>query len=91
MKLVQDTDFPDPIRDTPELRAAFRAVLAELSKEYPPDDSMLAAAGLAYSAVECRDRALMRNDFDPVFIAHWASDTGVPNEKIMATYLLLFT
>lgn len=90
--MKSSSEFPKPIRDTPELREAFLAVLEMLFAEYPPMDFHGSNGSIMMGEV-AREGALrrLRHGYNVQVVAHWASDCGVPNDLIHAQYVLLFT
>lgn len=99
MPTVNLDDIPAPVGHvTIEHSKAFRQVLEHLFATYPPDDTFLAST-MVYGrsggqpAEFCRAKAVTltygtRDDVRSA--AHWACDTGVPNEEILSAYMLIF-
>lgn len=101
MPTINIDDIPAPVGDvTIEHPKAFRQVLEHLFKIYPPDDNLV---GLALPTTAppnerkpaefCRAKAVTltfgtRDNIRSA--AHWACDTGVPNEEILSAYMLIF-
>lgn len=97
--MINIDDIPAPVGDvTIEHANAFRQVLEHLFATYPPDDTLLAFTTV-YGRSEgkpaefCRAKAVTltfgtRDDVRSA--AHWACDTGVPNEEILSAYMLIF-
>lgn len=86
--LYNNLNFPEPDID-PEKRKAFRIFLIQLFEQYPPDD-MAVPESVAYSAKYCRRKSLEFTDSFPAQAAHWACETGAPDDEIAAAYRLLF-
>lgn len=97
--MINLDDIPEPVGHvTIEHSKAFRQVLEHLFATYPPDDTFLAPTMVSYiierkPAEFCREKAITltfgtRDNIRSA--AHWACDTGVPNEEILSAYMLIF-
>lgn len=76
---------------SPSRLNAFRAFLVDLFERYPPDDTAVPSS-LGRPAEFYRDEALryIANGL-PKLAAHYACETGAPDDEIVVVYTLLFT
>jgi hypothetical protein len=89
--MLTAADIPEATRDSPELCRAFRAALVGLFDAHEIVVPVSPATVFEpHEIIEHREQALRLYDRDPRQAAYYACDTGVPNDKILAAYTLLF-
>jgi hypothetical protein len=89
--MAQFSQIPQPVFDGADRVEALTAAVKDLFEKYPPDDCMPQAVGIPNSAEECRQRCLFAIKSNQRSAIHWAMDTGVPNEELLAVYKLFLT